>query len=406
MKLLISTGIFPNRFEGNFGIYNLKQTEALRNHHELCVIAPVPYFPAALKFGGYQKYSQIPRRDRIGKVDVHYPRYFVTPKILRSLHGVFLLISTFFFYRRMIKRERFDAILGFFAYPFGFANACLGRIFNIPVFVSCRGSDINYLTRQRLRRRAITWALRNSTGVFCVSEDLRKKVIDLGIAAEKVFVVPNGIEADRFKRMDKAEARAALGLDKAAKLLVCISRLDPEKGIDVLIDAFSLVKEKDVQLIIAGWGTEEENLKKRVERLGLQDRVRFAGNVPHGEVPEWLNAADLFVIASRNEGYPNALVEAMACGLPIVATRVGGVPEIVTSPDIGLMVEAENPQATANAISRALAKNWDRDMLSRVAHRRRWENVAGDMAARIAEAAGNRTAAGRSAAHAARRSNG
>jgi teichuronic acid biosynthesis glycosyltransferase TuaC len=386
MKILISTGIFPNRFEINFGIYNLKQTEALRKHGELCVIAPVPYFPSTLKFTGYQKYPRIPRTDRIGNVVVNYPRYFVTPKILRSLHGLFLLLSTFRFYRRMIRRERFDAIVGFFAYPFGFANACLGRMFNIPVFVSCRGSDINYLTRQRLRRRAIAWSLRNSTGVFCVSEDLRGKVIALGVAADKVTVIPNGIEPERFRRTDKARAREDLGLDAKARLLICVSRLDPEKGIDVLIDAFSYIKEKDVQLIIAGWGTEEENLKSQVERLGLRDRIHFAGNIPHHELPRWLNAGDLFVISSRNEGYPNALVEAMACGLPIVASRVGGVPEIVTSPDIGLLTEAENPQATANAITRALSMEWDRDMLSRVAHRRSWDNVAGDMVARIAEA--------------------
>jgi glycosyltransferase involved in cell wall biosynthesis len=386
MKILVSTGIFPNRFEVNFGIYNLKQTEALTNLSEVCVIAPVPYFPSTLKFTGYQKYPRIPQKDRIGKVEIHYPRYFVTPKILRSLHGLFLLLSTFRFYRRMIKRERFDAIVGFFAYPFGFANACLGRIFKIPVFVSCRGSDINYLARRRLRRRAIRWALQNSTGVFCVSEDLRGKVIALGVAADKVTVVPNGIEPERFRRMDKAQARAELGLNATAKLLICISRLAPEKGMDVLIEAFSHIEDKDVELIIAGWGTEEDNLKRQVERLGLQDRIHFAGNIPHHELPKWLNAGDLFVISSRNEGYPNALVEALACGLPIVASRVGGVPEIVTSPDIGLLTEAENPRATADAITRALEMAWDRDMLSRVAHRRSWDNVAGDMAAHIAEA--------------------
>jgi len=387
MKILISTGIFPNRYDINFGIYNLRQASALQAHGELLVIAPVPYFPSALKFAGYEKYARIPRRDRVGELDVYYPRYFVTPKILRCLHGLFLLASTFPFYRRMMRRERFDAIIGFFAYPFGFANAWLGRIFKIPVFVSCRGSDINYLTKQRLRRKAIVWALRNSTGVFCVSEDLRNKVIALGVDAERVSVIPNGIETERFRRTNKAEAREELGLDKAARILICVSRLDPEKGVDVLIDAFARLPEKDVQLIIAGWGGEEENLKRRTARLGLQGRVRFAGNIPHHELPRWLNAADLFVISSRNEGYPNALVEAMACGLPIVASRVGGVPEIVTSPDIGLLTEAENPQATAEAVSRALAKEWDRDMLSRIAHRRSWKNVAGDMAAQIAEAA-------------------
>jgi glycosyltransferase involved in cell wall biosynthesis len=403
MKILISTGIFPNRFDVNFGIYNLKQTAALKNYGDVMVIAPVPYFPSSLKFAGYQKYSRIPRSDRIQEVNIHYPRCFVTPKILRSMHGLFLLVSTFRFYRKYIKRERFDAILGFFAYPFGFANACLGKIFKIPVFVSCRGSDINYLTKQRLRRKAISWALKNSTGVFCVSEDLRSKVIALGVAPDKVSVIPNGIETDRFKRMDQAQARADLGLDAAARILICTSRLDPEKGIDVLVDAFSLVEEDDVQLIIAGWGTEEKKLRSQVERLELHDRIRFAGNIPHHEVPKWLNAADLFVITSRNEGYPNALVEAMACGLPIVAARVGGVPEIITSSEIGLMVEAENPRAAAEAISLALTKKWDRDMLSRVAHQRSWVNVAGDIAARIGKATGIEAAAGNSQSQAVKR---
>lgn len=379
LRILISTGIFPNRERGNRGIYNLKQAEALRRYCEVRVIAPVPYFPRFLPSSTYASYARIPRADRIGIFEVAYPRYFVTPRVLRSLHGFFLYLSVWRHYRRAIAEFRPDVILGFFAYPYGFANALLGATFGVPVVVSCRGSDINWIARSRIRGRLIAWSLRRCVRVFAVSGAMRDSIAALGVPADHVAVVPNGIEPERFPRDDPGPARERLGLEADRRWIVAVGRLSYEKGPDVLVRAFARLRDEDTRLALVGDGPMEEALRALADEMGVADRVHFAGDRPHDEVFAWITAADVFALPSRTEGWPNALVEALACGRPAVAARVGGVPEILTDESLGLMVEPEDPAALAAALEDALGRSWDRDHIAARGRARDWDAVARDM---------------------------
>jgi len=359
IRVLISTGIFPNRILVNRGIYNLKAASALAKSCDVRVVAPVPYAPPFVKRGRYAWCARVPARDDVAGFSVAYPRYVVTPKVGRSLHGLTLYASVARFYERIAREFAPDVILGYFAYPYGFANVLLGRRLGVPAVVFCRGSDIHSIAQNRLQGRLISWALRRAHRVFSVSEALKDDVVGLGVPADHVVVIPNGIEVERHRNLDKRVARARLGLATEGGLVVCVSRLGREKGIDVLVEAAAAMRTAGARVMVVGDGPETTALSGQIARLGVGDRVFLAGARPHDEVPLWMAAADVTVLSSRKEGHPNAAVESLACGRPVVATRVGGVPEILTSDALGLLVPPEDPPVLAAALDRALAQTWD-----------------------------------------------
>lgn len=379
LRVLVSSGIFPNRVLVNRGIYNLKAATALARYCDVRVVAPVPYVPSFLRARGYQWYREVPRRDDVGGFAVEYPRYLVTPKIGRSLHGFLLYLSVRSFYRKVLRGFAPDVILGYFAYPYGFANVIVGRATHVPVVTFCRGSDIHSIARKRSQARLIAWALRRSAKVFAVSESLKADVVAMGVDRAHVVVIPNGVEPERFARVGREAARARVGLPASGRIIVCVSRLSHEKGVDVLVDAAALLKTSDARVVIVGDGPDEALLKTRAARAGVSDRVLFAGARPHADVPLWIAAADVAVLSSRKEGHPNALVEYLAGGRPAVATRVGGVPEILTSRDLGTMVEPEDAPALARALDDALARTWDEEAIARAGCARDWDAVARDI---------------------------
>jgi glycosyltransferase involved in cell wall biosynthesis len=388
MRVLVSTGIFPNRSDTTRGVYVYQQVAALARRDEVRVVAPVPFIPRGLTSRRYRPFADVPRRDTLSGIDVRYPRYVVIPRVLRFLHGYFVYACTLPAHARAVRAGRPQVVVSFFAYPYGFAAVLVARTFGLPVVVSCRGSDINHLAKPFLHRRLIAWSLRRCRAVLAVSRALSDEIAALGVERARIHVVPNGIDATRFRGEDRTQARRALGLDPAGPLAVCVSRLSREKGIDLLVDAIARCERRDLRCVVVGDGPEAPALSAQRDRLGLGSRVQLVGRRPHDEVPRWMSAADVVVLASRSEGHPNALVEALACGRPVVAPRVGGVPDVVTSPALGVVVEAEDPDALARGLEAALSQTWDENRLAATACLRSWEHVAGELHEILAAAAG------------------
>jgi glycosyltransferase involved in cell wall biosynthesis len=388
MRVVVSTGIFPNRSDSTRGVYVYQQLAALARRDEVCVVAPVPYIPPWLRSRRYRPFAGVPRRDRLSGVDVHYPRYVVIPRVLRFLHGFFVYACTLPAHTRAVHAARPHVLLSYFAYPYGFAAVLTARTFGLPVVVSCRGSDINHLAKSFARRRLIAWSLRRCRAVLAVSRALADEIEALGVERARIRVVPNGIDESRFRAEDRGHARRALGLDPAVPLVVCVSRLSHEKGIDLLLEAFAQGGFRDARLVVVGDGPEAPALAARRDRLGLAARVEFAGRRPHDEVPRWMSAADVVVLASRSEGHPNVLLEALACGRPVVAPRVGGVPDVITGGALGVLVEPGDPEALARGIEAALSRTWDENGLVGAARARTWDQVADELHDVLATAAG------------------
>jgi teichuronic acid biosynthesis glycosyltransferase TuaC len=373
-RVLVLTGIFPNRHSPTWGIHIFQNVRALAANADVRVVATVPEFFS----------SGIPAREKWEGLDVVYPRFLVIPKVARFLHGW----EYFYSIRRAMAREvnefHPDVILAYFAYPYGFAAVQLGKKFGLPVVISCRGSDVNLMTAPRLQGRMIVSSLRACRRVFVMSDEMRTRVLSWGLDPQRVDVVSNGVDASRFKIMDRTEARTDLGIDQNARVIVCVSRLSHEKGIDVLVDAMAKLNDNAARLYVIGDGAERAALAARIKSAGLDGRAVLMITRAHDEIPRWLAAADVAALPSRTEGMPNAVLEALACGRPVVATAVGGTRELVNSSSLGILVPPDAADALAVAIASALKTSWDEKAIAASVAERTWEAV-GARTARLLE---------------------
>lgn len=384
MKVLVFTTLYPNNVRPNFGVFIKERMTAFarRPGCEIKVVAPVPYFPP-LKVSHRWHYSQVLRKETIEGVEVYHPRYLMIPKIGMSLHGMMLFLSVQRFIKRLRRDFKFDLIDAHYVYPDGFAAVLLGRFFNKPVVVSARGSDIHKFPEFRVIRQLIIFTLQRAAAVIAVSYALKAEMVDLGINADKICVIPNGINRQKFFPIPKTEARKSLGLpDK--RIVLSVGALIPGKGFDLLIDAIDHISKttsfNDIRLYIIGEGKLRKKLESIINKRGLSETIILIGLLQHHELNLWFNSADVFCLASSREGFPNVLCEALACGTPVIASRVGGAPEIVFSEEIGYLVE-RNPEELAEKIIRALMRTWDKDKLISATKLKNWDELAEEVQA-------------------------
>jgi glycosyltransferase involved in cell wall biosynthesis len=266
--------------------------------------------------------------------------------------------------------------------------------------VTVRGGDLDLLPRFRLRRRAITRTLRRADRIFAVSRHIANRAVELGASPSSILVVPNGVDPEVFSYTDRDTARRALGEAPGRPLLVCAGNLLAEKGQHVLLEALARMRTSapDACAILIGSDPSPiDAYRRRLERsivdLGLESRVRLLGSVDQDVLRHWYRAADLLVLPTFREGSPNVVREALACGTPVVASRVGGVPELITSEALGLLVEPGDVDALARAVGDALRRSWDRPAIAAHAGGRDWQMVGAAVGRELAELARRRPAA-------------
>lgn len=384
LKVLILTRVFPNCADRLNGIYVFRQAKPLSLLCSVDVVAPVSLFEKAKRWA--KRDGNIPISEEIEGLVIQHPVYFHIPRIFRQLSASFMFLSLYRYLKKRHTGERWDAIIGHCAYPDGLLCVMVGKRLRLPVFVTCHGTDVNVLSRIPSMRRLLKRALDQAVRVFTVSDSLKSRVADIGISPEKVIVINNGIDPKQFRIIDKAKARAHYGFPASEKILVFVGRLSREKGIDILIQALSILKDRNLLTVIAGGGPQGESLLELAYRSGLKDKVRFLGPLADSEIPRLMNAADLFVLPSRSEGYPVVLLESLACGIPALATRVGGVHEILCDEKLGIIVPPEDPIRLAEGIEAALDRTWDREYLANHVRHQTWEENARVTLQNISEA--------------------
>ena len=354
MRVLAVTNLYPNPLQPHRAPFNRHQLRLLGLRHPLRVIAPVAWTDelALARAGG----GRVARAVTLDGLPVEHPRYYFPPKVGRGLYGHCFAASVRGTFRRAVREFAPDVVFAPWAYPDGWAAVRLARRAGLPVVVQVHGSDVKLLDQFPTRRRRTAEALTGADGVIAVSGDLRDRVVGLGVPADRVAVIYDGVDPQIFYPGDRQSARAAANLPggwPAAPVLLFVGNLVAVKGIDVLVHALASLKSP-ARLVVVGAGPERAPLARLAGELGVADRVTFLGSLAQAALPDWYRAADLFVLPSRSEGVPNVLLEASACGTPWVASRVGGIPEMPGHASRRL-VPPENPEALAAAIADALA---------------------------------------------------
>ena len=353
MTVLVLSHMFPNELDAGAGIFVLEQIRALRKSGvDVLVVSPTPWAPRALRFlPSVRKYMNIPQRSVVDGFSVERPRVLTLPKKHGfALSGVMYYLSCRRLLRRFIRKTKIDVIHAHTLLPDGFAAVLLGREFHIPVVCTAHGSDVNvYPFTSRLVRRATTWALHHLDRVITVSDNLRSQAIALG-GSPAITVIHNGADTASFKAIEKSYARNTLGLPATGKVVCFVGFLREEKAVEYLLEAFALLGKPDTTLCLVGDGPLKKTLQNRARDLAIIERCVFAGNRPHNEIPLWLSASDCLVLCSLSEGLPTVLPEAMLCKVPVIATPVGGVPEIVRHGETGLLVRPRDSAAITHAL--------------------------------------------------------
>jgi glycosyltransferase involved in cell wall biosynthesis len=297
-------------------------------------------------------------------------------------HGVLLYLSSLKLIKEIEKNFPFDIVDGHYIYPDGLAAVLLGRAIGKPVVLSARGTDINQFIGFRSIKPMIKYALNSAGHVISVCKALKDRMTDIGISGEKISVIPNGVDLNNFFQEDRMAARRRLGLREDAVIVLSVGSLIPRKGYDVMLKAVGKIvkKVKGFQLYVVGEGPQRGFLESKAKEMNLAPHVNFMGQRPNSELRGWYNAADVFCLASSREGWANVIMESLACGTPVVATNVWGAPEILTTPDVGLLVE-RNPDSIKEGLLNALNRRWDRLRIHRHVAERTWHKVAHEVKA-------------------------
>lgn len=366
LRVLAITKIFPNAAEPLSAPFNRQQFAALARHCSLEVMATIPWFPGASLVHGSSagKLVGVPGEETIDGITVTHPRTLFVPRLAHATWGPLYAASIA---RAVMRyRGRVDVVLGSWAYPDGFAAVIAARMLGVPCVVKLHGSDINQIARLPGPRKLLGWALPRAARVVAVSRALADEVATLGVPRDKIAIVMNGVDASLFHPRDRAGARVELGLDERP-LVLYVGNLKADKGVLDLAKAWERVAAQmpDARLAIVGGGPAKDELAAAVERLGgkldegrarsaKDDRVLLLGPRPLAEVPLWMAAADVVTLPSHAEGTPNVVLEALASGRRVVATRVGGIPDLITRGELGALVPPRDPDALARALALAL----------------------------------------------------
>jgi glycosyltransferase involved in cell wall biosynthesis len=279
-----------------------------------------------------------------------------------------------------------DVIDAHYFYPDGVAAAAVARRLGKPYTITARGSDINLLGELDGPRRRMLRAADGAAALIAVSDALRARMVALGMPGDRITVLRNGVDARVFAPVERAEARDAFALPGDATVLACVGNLVPEKGVDLFVEAVARLPR--VHGLVVGEGPQRAQLVARAMALGVGARMRFVPNMPQSRLRLAYGAADALVLASSREGWPNVLLEAMACGTPVIATRVGGVPEMLTHPDAGRFAEARTADAIVAAASALLAAPPARKAVRAHALTFDWDTIAAAQVALLRRACG------------------
>jgi len=379
IRLLVLSTLYPSSVQPIKGVFvETRLRELLKTGAVTAeVIAPVPWFPFRGKvFGRYGAFAATPRQEVRNGIKVRHPRYFLPPRVGMNIAPGMIARATISLVRRMLREGfAFDLIDAHYYYPDGVAAAMVAREFGKPFVVTARGTDLNYIPdfpRPRCRILETAAAAGASIGV---SRALMDRLAALGAAPEKLHVLRNGVDLQRFEPLAQMQARKRLGMPENARLLLYVGHMIERKGQHIAVQALPLLPV-DVQLAFVGDGSERERLERLARDQGVRDRVHFFGPVAQEELKWHYSAADALLLCSASEGWANVLLESMACGVPVIATDIAGTREVVSAPAAGVLMGERTPEALARSFGELFARLPQRPAVRAYAEQFSWDETS------------------------------
>ncbi len=380
-RLIVFSSLFPHSGAPGAGLFIRERMFRVGQELPLVVVSPKPWFPGQGLLRRFRPHFRppAPRFELQDGVEVYFPRFLSLPGFLRRFDGISMALASYRLVKRLKARKGHNLIDAHFAYPDGYAATRLGRWLDLPVTVTLRGTEVPHSHQPPLCRRLVKGLL-DADWIFSVSNALKEHVVALGVPPERIQVVGNGVDVVKFHPLPRDECRRALGLEGVGPVLVTVGALVERKGFHRVIELLPQLLEKYpglIYLAIGGPGPEgdwSERLRQQVHALGVEEHVRFLGAMDPNELKRPLSAADLFVLATSNEGWANVFLEALACGLPVVTTDVGGNSEVICKEELGIVVPFGDPEALARALGEALERTWNREVIVAHARENSWES--------------------------------
>lgn len=378
--IVVLSSLFPSSVQPGAGLFIRERMFRVARQLPVTVVVPTPWFPLQSLIRRFKPHFRpgAPDHEIQSGIDIRFPRFFSVPGLLKRFDGLMMALGALPRLRRLKASGQLDILDAHFAYPEGYAASLLSHWLNVPFTVTLRGTEARHIRDRRFADRVLR-AVNRASRVFSVSESLRQLLIDHGASPQQIEVVGNGVDTVRFAPQDRAACRRALGIPAEAQVLISVGGLVPRKGFHRVIEVLPQIREASpnlVFLIIGGASPEGNNrpeLEQQVKALGLESCVRFLGARRPEDLPAILSAADVFVLATSNEGWANVFLEAMACGLPVVTTDVGGNKEVVSDDNLGIVVPFGDSEALHHAIATSLQRTWDKALIRRHAEQNAWD---------------------------------
>jgi glycosyltransferase involved in cell wall biosynthesis len=383
--VVVFSTLFPHSGQPGAGLFIRERMFRVAAELPLVVVSPQPWFPFQGLLRRWKPHFRppAPRQMQQQGVEVLLPRFFSAPGLFQSLDGLFMAAASYLTLRRLQQRGQLDILDAHFVYPDGYAATLLGRWLTLPVTITLRGTEPRHSQLPRLRP-LMQSALQGASRIFTVSASLKRVAEELGADPGKLRVVGNGVDLQRFQPQNRQQQRQQLGFADDAKILISVGGLVPRKGYHRVIELLPALLRQHPALhyvVIGGPCAEGDNSAELVElitSLGLQQRVHLLGSMPPDALSGPLSAADLFVLSTSNEGWANVFLEAMACGLPVITTDVGGNAEVVCDPRLGTVVPFGDAGALQAALDDALQRldsdGWQRDFILEYARNNSWDS--------------------------------
>lgn len=385
LKVLVISAAFPWNAAPVAGVFVKERLRQLRDRFgaDIRVVSPKPYFPPIRWFRRWYLFSCVKPYEKIDGLSVYYARYLFIPKIGGYFHPWFMLPAAWRQVRRLVNQFNPDLVDSHFVFPSGVVAEKIARWIKRPLVITGRGEDVVVFPQVPVMRWQIQKALRRSTRLIAVSKEIANLMAECGGNPSRITVIPNGVDLEKFQVVDRMQARQIVGLPLDRPIALTVGYRIPLKGFDIFIDAIGKLTRSSpsvLGLIVGGpaqWSPDcGPQLELQIRRASLENHVKLAGYRPQAELAFWYAAADVFVLLSSREGSPNVVMEALACGTPVVATRVGGIPDLLDGKKFAVLLSERTSHAAAMGIRKFLEAPPDRSEIRRFAALHSWEVTA------------------------------